>query len=163
MFGGGGHALRPAVEGGRIKVTDQIIWINCIPPDGVPRRYAGYAGESLMEVLERNKTPGIHSDCQGGDKEYSMQPHQVPYDYYSAGVSCGQCSVHIGDPWFEALNPKHSYEKRRLDTRELGNSMFSRLSCCIKVKPELNEMVVVVGNNMSVDGDWMIGDDPNAF
>ena len=75
MFGGGGHALRPAVEGGRIKVTDQIIWINCIPPDGVPRRYAGYAGESLMEVLERNKTPGIHSDCQGGDKEYSMQPH----------------------------------------------------------------------------------------
>ena len=53
MFGGG-HALRPATPDGRIKVTDQIIWINCVPPDGVPRRMAGYAGESLLEVLERH-------------------------------------------------------------------------------------------------------------
>merc|ERR1712242_119891 len=104
MFGGGGHALRPANEGGRIKVTDQIIWINCIPPDGVPRRMAGKAGESLMEVLQRHKTPGIWADCDGGDNEYSMQPHQVPFDYYSAGVSCGQCAVHIPDPYFDKLN-----------------------------------------------------------
>jgi len=45
MFGGGHHA--PAIEG-RIKVTDKIIWINCVPPDGVPRRMAAFAGESLL-------------------------------------------------------------------------------------------------------------------
>ena len=53
MFGGG-HALRPSTPDGRIKVTDQIVWINCVPPDGVPRRMAGYAGESLLQVLERH-------------------------------------------------------------------------------------------------------------
>ena len=68
MFGGG-HALRPATENGRIKVTDHIIWINCVPPDGVPRRMAARAGESLLEVLNRHKMPGIHPDCDGGDNE----------------------------------------------------------------------------------------------
>ena len=56
MFGA--HAMRPPVEGGRIKVTDNIVWINCVPPDGVPRRMAATVGESLLEVLERHKTPG---------------------------------------------------------------------------------------------------------
>ena len=69
MFGGGGHALRPSTPGGRIKVTDSIIWINCVPPVGVPRRMAAKAGESLLEVLERHRTPGIWADCEGGDKE----------------------------------------------------------------------------------------------
>ncbi len=87
MFGGG-HALRPSSPDGRIKVTDQIVWINCVPPDGVPRRMAGFAGESLLEVLERHQTPGIWADCEGGDKEGSMRPHQVPIDFYSAGVHC---------------------------------------------------------------------------
>ena len=163
MFGGGGHALRPATEGGRIKVTDQIIWINCIPPDGVPRRMAGKAGESLLEVLQRHKTPGIWADCDGGDNEYSMQPHQVPFDYYSAGVSCGQCAVHIPDPYFDKLNPRHSSENKRLTTREDGNSEFVRLACCVKVRPDMNEMVCVVGNNRSIEGNWLAGDDPNAF
>ena len=42
------HALRPTNENGRIKVTDQIVWINVLPPDGVPRRYSGFSGESLL-------------------------------------------------------------------------------------------------------------------
>ena len=47
----GGTALRPAVEGGRIKVTDQLIWINIVPPDGIPRRMAAFKGESLLQVI----------------------------------------------------------------------------------------------------------------
>ena len=86
MFGG--HALRPATENGRIKVTDHIIWINCVPPDGVPRRMAARAGESLLEVLNRHQMPGIHPDCDGGDNENQMRPHQEPYDSFSAGVHC---------------------------------------------------------------------------
>ena len=83
------HALRPSTDGGRLKVSDQIIWVNVLPPDGVPRRYAAFSGESLLEVLQRNHTAGIFPDCQGGDSEHTFAPHQVPYDYYSMGVSCG--------------------------------------------------------------------------
>lgn len=61
--------MRAATPDGRIKVTDHIIWINCVAPDGVPRRMAARAGESLLEVLERHRTPGIWADCEGGDKE----------------------------------------------------------------------------------------------
>ena len=90
----------------------------------------------------------------GGDQEDSMKPHQVPYDYYSMGVSCAQCSVHIPDPWFEKLNKKPNSEQFRLETKNEGTSAFSRLACCINVRPELNEMVCVVGNNQSEDGEW---------
>ena len=96
--------MRPSVEGGRIKVTDHIVWINIVAPDGVPRRVAGYNGESLLQVIQRHNVPGIFPDCKGGDNEYTFAPHQVPYDFYGMGVSCGQCSVHIPDPWFDKLN-----------------------------------------------------------
>jgi len=35
------------------------VWINVVPPDGIPRRVAGFSGESLLEVISRNKIPGI--------------------------------------------------------------------------------------------------------
>ena len=50
----GSHALRPTENGGRIKVSDQVVWVNVLPPDGVPRRYAAMPGESLLDVLQRN-------------------------------------------------------------------------------------------------------------
>ena len=70
-------------------MSDQIVWINVLPPDGVPRRYAAFSGESLLDVLDRNRTAGIFSDCEGGDKEFTFGSSQVPYDYFSSGVSCG--------------------------------------------------------------------------
>ena len=72
-FGAG--PMRPAKEGGRIRVVDQMIWINVVPGDGVPRRVAAYQGESLLEVLKRGRVPGIFPDCDGGDQEYTMQAH----------------------------------------------------------------------------------------
>ena len=107
---GGSAALRPKEEGGRIKVTDQIVWINVIPPDGVPRRYAAKSGESLLEVLTRHKTPGVYADDGGGDPEYTFAPHQVPFDYYSAGVATGQDHVMISEPFFSMTNKMPSIE-----------------------------------------------------
>ena len=92
-----------------------------------------------------------------------MKPYQVPFDSYSAGVHCAQCAVHIPDPWFEKLNNKPATESRRLDTREEGNTSFVRLACCVQVTPQLNELVVVVGNNRSCNGEWFGGDDNDAF
>ena len=59
--------LRPAEKGGRIKVTDHIIWVNIVPADGVPRRLACNNGESLLEAIKRHGMPGIYPDCNGGD------------------------------------------------------------------------------------------------
>ena len=157
---GGHHAPRPE---GRIKVTDHQIWINVLPPDGVPRRYAAYKGESLLEVLTRHRTPGIFADDRGGDGENQMKPFQVPYDWYSAGGRTGQDSVVIGHPWFERLNPMPSTERNVLAKRSLPNSEFTRLASCIQVLPELNEMIVTVGNNQSTDGDWFTGCQGDAF
>ena len=72
--------MRPPVPGGRIKVSDHIVWINVVPFDGVPRRVAGFSGENLLDVLLRNHIPGIPNDIIGGDKEGSMETHQIPYD-----------------------------------------------------------------------------------
>ena len=46
-----------------------------VPPDGIPRRYAAKSGESLLDVLERNETPGVFADCAGGDLEHTMAPY----------------------------------------------------------------------------------------
>jgi len=92
-----------------------------------------------------------------------MKPYQVPIDYYSAGVHCAQCSVHIPNPWFERLNKMPETEERRLTSRDEGNTSFIRLACCIKVRPDLNEMICVVGNNRSENGEFWGGDDHSAF
>ena len=38
----------------------------------------------------------------------------------------------------------------------------SRLACCVQIREELNDMVVVVAANRSVDGDWFSGKDPES-
>ena len=107
------------------------IWLNVLPPDGIPRRYAAQTGESLLDVLTRNRTPGIHPDCQGGDLEHTFAPYQVPFDYYSAGVSCGQCHVMISDPFADKLNPMPGTEKRAMDRMASAQHLNSRLACCV--------------------------------
>ena len=140
--------------------------MNVVPPDGIPRRYAAYSGESLLEVLTRNGTPGIYADDQGGDPEHTFKPHQIPYDYYSMGVSSGQDQVHVSDPFFEAtlkLNKIHSSEEHVLAKASATTSENSRLASCVQIRPELNEMIVVVGDNRPCDGDWFSGKDGSAF
>ena len=51
------------------------IWVNVVTPDGIPRRYASTKGESLLDVLDRNRTAGIYSDCNGGDQEFTFSSH----------------------------------------------------------------------------------------
>ena len=41
-----------------IHITHSV-WINVVPPDGVPRRIAAFSGESLLDVIQRNNVPGI--------------------------------------------------------------------------------------------------------
>ena len=130
-----------------------------LPPDGIPRRYAAYSGESLLDVLQRNYTPGVFPDCRGGDSEHTFASYQKPYDYYSMGVSCGQCHVSISDPFYDKLNEVPSTEDRTLNRASSNLTENSRLACCVQIRDELNEMVVVVQANRSAEGDWFAGRD----
>ena len=82
------------------------------------------------------------------------------------GVSSGQDQVHISDPFFEttlSINKIHSSEENTLTKAAATTSENSRLASCVQIRPELNEMIVVVGDNRSCDGDWFSGKDGDAF
>ncbi|CDW86631.1 ferredoxin [Stylonychia lemnae] len=158
QFSGGHHHNK--VEG-RIKVNDKIVWINVVPPDGIPRRIAGFENESLLEVINRGHVPGIYNECDGGDNE--LKPHQVPIDFYTSGAQCGQCQVVVADPWFDKLNKVLDFEDNRLLRTLTNTATNSRLACCVRVTPALNEMIVVIGNNRQGSGEFFTGTDPAAF
>ena len=69
----------------------------------------------------------------------------------------------IPDPWYEKLNTTLSFEQTRMLRNNAAQASNSRLACCIQVRPELNEMICVVGNNRSTGGEWFTGHEPDAF
>ena len=69
----------------------------------------------------------------------------------------------ISDPYLSRLNEMPSTEERALWRAGSAQSEGSRLACCVQIRPELNEMIIVVGDNKSANGDWFSGNDPEAF
>jgi len=79
-------------------------------------------GLSVMEGAVKNLIPGIDADCGGA-------------------CACATCHVYVQEPWLEKLPPKSDMEETMLDfAQELEPN--SRLSCQIKVTPELDGLVV---------------------
>ena len=150
-----GGAVSPKIEKGRHRVVDNIIWLNVVPPDGIPRRAAAFNGESIMQALYKHHIPGLYAECQGGDSEFPA--HQVPYEYYSAGVHCGQCKIEVHDGWLDKLNRMTSNERTVLDDTVDAQTANSRLACCVRVTKDLNESIIVVGNNRSNDSEFALG------
>jgi len=79
-------------------------------------------GWSVMEGAVKNLIPGIDADCGGA-------------------CACATCHVHVDPAWTARLPPKQDMEETMLDfAQELTPT--SRLSCQIKVTPELDGLVV---------------------
>jgi 2Fe-2S ferredoxin len=79
-------------------------------------------GWSVMEGAVKNLIPGIDADCGGA-------------------CACATCHVHVDPGWAEKIPPKQDMEETMLDfAQELTPT--SRLSCQIKVVPELDGFVV---------------------
>jgi len=80
------------------------------------------SGWSVMEGAVKNLIPGIDADCGGA-------------------CACATCHVHVDPQWADKLAPKQDMEETMLDfAQELQPT--SRLSCQIKVTPELDGLVV---------------------
>ncbi|WP_422025897.1 2Fe-2S iron-sulfur cluster-binding protein [Pyruvatibacter mobilis] len=79
-------------------------------------------GLSVMEGAVNNMIPGIDADCGGA-------------------CACATCHVYVDEKFMDKIEPKEDMEQTMLDFAP-DVKETSRLSCQIKVKPELDGMVV---------------------
>ena len=93
-------------------------------PDGARFDVDAENGSTVMENAIRNAVPGIEAECGGA-------------------CACATCHVYVDDAWREKVGPPSEMEEDMLDfAYELKPN--SRLSCQIKVRPELDGLVVSV-------------------
>ena len=98
--------------------------ITFIQPDATSKVVDGEPGFTVMEVAKKADVAGIEAECGGA-------------------CACATCHVYIDDAWREKVGKASSMEEDMLDfafdVREA-----SRLSCQIKVTPDLDGLVVRV-------------------
>jgi 2Fe-2S ferredoxin len=81
-------------------------------------------GSTVMENAIRNSVPGIEAECGGA-------------------CACATCHVYVDDKWAEAVGAPEPMEEDMLDFA-FDVRPTSRLSCQIKVRDELDGLVVHV-------------------
>jgi len=96
--------------------------VKYIEPNGKEHDVDVPAGWSVMEGAVKNLVPGIDADCGGA-------------------CACATCHVYVDKEWLGKLPPKAEMEETMLDFAQDVESS-SRLSCQIKVTPELDGLVV---------------------
>jgi 2Fe-2S ferredoxin len=79
-------------------------------------------GLTVMEGARDNGIPGIEAECGGA-------------------CACATCHVYVDDAWKDKVGEPASMEEDMLDFA-FDVRPTSRLSCQIKVKPELDGLVV---------------------
>jgi ferredoxin, 2Fe-2S len=96
--------------------------IRFIQHDGTERVVEGEAGNSIMQTARDNMVPGIIGDCGGN-------------------CSCATCHGYVDPAWLAKLPPRSENEIVMLDgVMHLQDN--SRLTCQIKLTPELDGIVV---------------------
>ena len=98
--------------------------ITYIEHNGTVHEHEGQNGMSVMEVAIKNMVPGIDADCGGA-------------------CACATCHVYVEPDWLEATGTREEMEEDMLDFAfDVRDN--SRLSCQIKVSPELDGLTVRV-------------------
>jgi 2Fe-2S ferredoxin len=79
-------------------------------------------GWTVMEGAVKNRVPGIDADCGGA-------------------CACATCHVYVDSAWKDKIPAREDMEESMLDFA-LDIQPESRLSCQIKVKEELDGLIV---------------------
>jgi 2Fe-2S ferredoxin len=96
--------------------------ITFIDVAGTSRSVDAPVGWTVMEAAVKNNVPGIEAECGGA-------------------CACATCHVYVEEHWTEAVGSAQPMEADMLDfASDLRSN--SRLSCQIKIKPELDGLVV---------------------
>lgn len=97
--------------------------VTYIEHDGTTHTIELEEGVSLMEGAVSNGIPGIDADCGGS-------------------CACATCHVHVDAKWTEVVGPPASEQEFELLQLAPEVAPDSRLSCQIKMSPELDGIVV---------------------
>jgi 2Fe-2S ferredoxin len=89
---------------------------------GTERSVEAAVGGSVMEAAIRNNVPGIDAECGGA-------------------CACATCHVYVDEAWMAAAGAPAPMETDMLDFAS-DVKATSRLSCQIRVRPELDGLVV---------------------
>ena len=108
-----------AVAGANAAKLQKLVFIE---HNGTQREVMGKAGSSVMEIALDNHVPGIVGECGGC-------------------CSCATCHGYVDSLWFERL-PVASEEELELVSYAFDPLPNSRLTCQIKLVPELDGMVI---------------------
>ena len=98
--------------------------VNFVLSDGTKHAIEGEIGTPVMHLARRNELPGILAECGGA-------------------CCCATCHVHIDHSWMDKLKEMQDDERDMLDFAE-GVDENSRLSCQVKLSPELDGIIVHV-------------------
>ena len=97
----------------------QVVYVDV---NGTRREIDAPAGYTVMEAAVENNIPGIERDCGGA-------------------CACATCHVHVAPEWLAKLPPMSELEQGMLDFA-FGVDERSRLSCQLKLSPEIDGIVV---------------------
>ena len=99
-----------------------MVKITYMDAGGTSRTVDGEDGSTVMETAIRNSIPGITAECGGA-------------------CACATCHVYVDEEWTEIVGAPSQMEEDMLDFAfEVRPN--SRLSCQIRVRPELDGLVV---------------------
>ena len=96
--------------------------ITFIDAAGQARTVDAEDGSTVMETALKNSVPGIEAECGGA-------------------CACATCHVYVDESWVERLGKAEQMEEDMLDFA-FDVRPTSRLSCQIKVRPELDGLTV---------------------
>ena len=96
--------------------------ITFVDVEGTRRTVEAEVGSTVMENAVKNDIPGIEAECGGA-------------------CACATCHVYVDPAWKAATGEPESMEEDMLDfAYDVRDN--SRLSCQIRVKPELDGLIV---------------------
>jgi 2Fe-2S ferredoxin len=97
--------------------------ITYITADGAETIVDANEGDSVMQAAIANDIDGIIGECGGS-------------------MMCATCHCYVDDAWAEKTGPQNDGESDLLDCAASETKPTSRLSCQIKMRPELDGLVV---------------------
>ncbi len=101
-----------------------MIHVKFVEPGGAVHELDATEGRTAMETALSNDVPGIEAVCGGA-------------------ASCATCHVYVDPAWANRITPISEVEDMLLDLAA-NRQANSRLSCQIKITPEIDGIVFQV-------------------
>ncbi len=101
-----------------------MVKVTFIDPNGSLYESDMRPGESAMRAAVHKSVPGVPGECGGV-------------------MACATCHVYVAQEWLEKVGPPSAHEKGMLELTPRPTSA-SRLSCQIRLRPDLDGLVLQV-------------------